>query len=254
MSLLQRLWLRIGPTMESIELGSPAGGGSRKGPAASAERTIREEPRPATAAGVKLQGQAQASKNRRGSGSEWPVAAKWLFDDIPYIAMLLLALAGVVLRLPVTYWIILTPIFGLISIIEGWSHFSTPNERMGLASRVAAIWCALLLAIYLLYNSSAQGVMNANGTSLAMITLLALGTFVAGVQARVWQICAVGAILFLAVPGVGWLQVSPLLLTAATCVVIAVAGLVWWLKQFQSGPAIESEPSTTIRADVSPPE
>ena len=38
--------------------------------------------------------------------------------------------------------------------------------------------------------------MNPNATSLGMMTLLALGTFVAGVQARVWQICAVGGVLF----------------------------------------------------------
>jgi hypothetical protein len=76
-----------------------------------------------------------------------------------------------------------------------------------------------------------QGVLNANGTSLAMMTLLALGTFVAGVQARVWQICAVGGVLFLAVPGLGWLDQSPLLLVAGACVVVVLASLAWWVTQ-----------------------
>src|SRR5208337_2117539 len=58
--------------------------------------------------------------------------------------------------------------------------------------RVALDWCALLLALYLLSNSDVQAVMNVNARSLAMVTLLALGTFVVGVQARVWRICAVG--------------------------------------------------------------
>jgi hypothetical protein len=44
-------------------------------------------------------------------------------------------------------------------------------------------WCAVLLAIYLLYDRGVQGVLNANANSLAMMILLALGTFVAGVQA-----------------------------------------------------------------------
>jgi hypothetical protein len=113
-------------------------------------------------------------------------------------------------------------------LIPATFYPATPER---LAYRVASIWCALLLAIFLLYNSGVQGVMNANATSLAMMTLLALGTFVAGVQARVWQICAVGGLLFLAVPGVGWLDQSPLLLAAATLLIIALGGLVWWVRQ-----------------------
>jgi hypothetical protein len=161
--------------------------------------------------------------------------ARRLFDDLPYAAMLALALAGVVLRLPVIYWVILTPVFGVISIVEGWSHFANRPERLGLMWRLALDWCAVLLAIYMLFNSGVQGVMNANATSLAMMTLLALGTFVAGVQARVWEICTVGGLLFAAVPGLGWLDQSPLLLTVAACVILAVAGAGWWMTRRQRG-------------------
>jgi len=59
--------------------------------------------------------------------------------------------------------------------------------------------------------------------------MLALGTFVSGVQARVWQICAIGGVLFLAVPGLGWLDQSPLLLTAAACVIVVLGGVAWWV-------------------------
>jgi len=47
------------------------------------------------------------------------------------------------------------------------------------------------------------------------------------VQARVWRICVVGGVLFLAVPGLGWLDQSPLLVTVATLVVIAFGALAW---------------------------
>lgn len=154
---------------------------------------------------------------------------QWFLHDIPYIAMLALALAGVVLRLPVVYWVILMPVFAAITIGEGWRHFSDRTEKLGLFFRVSLNWCALLLAIYLLSNDGVKGVLNANAVSLSMMTLLALGTFVAGVQARVWQICAVGCALFAAVPGLGWLDQSPLLLTAATCVIVALGGLAWWV-------------------------
>jgi hypothetical protein len=168
--------------------------------------------------------------------SEQSVLVRWFQHDIPFIAMLLMALVGVVFRLPVTYWGILIPVFAIISGAEGWQHFVTRRERYGLALGVALNWLALMLAMYLLYNDGVKGVLNANATSLAMMVLLALGTFVAGVQTRVWQICAVGGALFLAVPALGWLDQSPLLLVAGTCVVIALVGFVWWVTQRRLAP------------------
>ena len=172
-----------------------------------------------------------ASSEGLQPSSERSVALQWLLHDILFIAMLSLALVGVAFRLPIGYWVILTPVFGVISIIEGWRHFVTRSDRLGLIYRLVAIWCALLLSIYLIHNGGVQGVMNANATSLGVIILLALGTFVAGVQARVWQICAVGGILFLAVPGLGWLDQSPLLLAAVTFMIVALGGLAWWASQ-----------------------
>jgi len=231
MSFLQRLWLRVGPIMEAIEGGPPVGTGPSESRAAAVRETSEDGSGSTPTATAKFEDGGQRKANRGRSVSDGSVVTQWFLNDILFIAMLLLALVGVIFRLPVTYWIILTPVFGVISIAEGWSHFITRSERLGLAYRVASIWCALLLAIFLLYNSGVQGVMNANATSLAMMTLLALGTFVAGVQARVWQICAVGGLLFLAVPGVGWLDQSPLLLAAATLLIIAFGGLVWWVRQ-----------------------
>jgi uncharacterized membrane protein HdeD (DUF308 family) len=110
----------------------------------------------------------------------------WLFEDSPYIAMLLLALVGVVLRLPVAYWVILTPVFGIICVVAGWRQFDNREARMQLVYTQALGWLALIVAIYVLYNDGVQGVLSENATSLAMITLLALGTFMAGLLARVW--------------------------------------------------------------------
>jgi len=247
MSYLQRLWGQVSPTLESIELGS-APDATPPAPQIVAEKApIRDDP----PAHLQTAETADAARSPDRSRPQRSVAAQWFFNDVLYVAMLLLALAGVIFRLPVTYWIFLTPVFGLISIVEGWSHFATRTERLGLAYRVAAIWAALLVAIYLLYNSGVEGVLNANGTQLAMITLLALGTFVAGVQARVWQICAVGGILFVSVPGVGWLDQSPFLLSSATVVVIAIGGLIWWFRQSQLSPVVVA-PSAA--AEISRPE
>jgi hypothetical protein len=161
-------------------------------------------------------------------------ALRWFLHDIPYIAMLVLALVGVVFRLPVTYWMVLLPLYGVISIALGWDHSTSRDDRLELVYRMVLTWGALLLAIFLLFNGGVQGVLNANASSLTMLTLLALGTFTAGVLAKEWRLSAVGGLLFLAVPGLGWLDQSPLLLTTATVVVIAVGGLVWWVTQKRS--------------------
>jgi hypothetical protein len=159
-------------------------------------------------------------------------ASHWLLHNIPFTAMLAMALAGVILKLPVVYWIAMTPIFGLISFVAGWSHFYTRGERAGLAYRLAAIWGALLVCVASLYGGGFQGVINLDASSSpAVMTLLALGTFVAGVQARVWQICGVGVALLLAGPAVDWLGQSALLAVAAACALLALGGAVWWIKR-----------------------
>jgi hypothetical protein len=150
------------------------------------------------------EGSHEITQNQLAAQSH--VVLRWLRHDLPYISMLLLALLGVVFRLPVIYWVILTPVFAVISIASGWFHFTTRRERLGLVFKLALDWCALLLSIYLLSNAGVQGVLNVNATTLAMMTLLALGTFVAGVQARVWQISAVGGALFAAIPSLAWLE------------------------------------------------
>ncbi len=134
-------------------------------------------------------------------------------------------------RLPSGYWLMLTPLFGVICIVAGWRHFETGEGRLQLVYAQALNWSALLVAIYVLSNTGVQGVLNANASSLALVTLLGLGTFVAGVQARVWRIGGVGAILLVAVPGIGWVDQSALMLVAATVVLIAIGGLVWWVDQ-----------------------
>ena len=163
------------------------------------------------------------------------VFKNWLLQDSPYIAMLLLALAGVIFRLPVAYWVVLAPLFGVICVVVGWRRFETREAHLELLYTQALSWLALILAIYALYSYGVQGVLNTIATPLVMLTMLALGTFVAGVQVRVWRISAVGAVLFLAVPGIGWLKQSAPLLAIATLAIIAIGGLTWWVDYRRHG-------------------
>ena len=145
--------------------------------------------------------------------------------------MLLLAFAGISFPVPASYWLIVTPVFGIISIASGWSHFANNQARLRMVCLQAVSWSALILAIYALYNNGSQGVLNSNAISLAMITLLALGTFLAGLHAHSWRTCVVGIILFVTVPVLGWIDQVSILLVIGALLIVAVAAGTWFITE-----------------------
>jgi hypothetical protein len=158
---------------------------------------------------------------RRGIG-------RWLLGESPYIAMLVLALIGVGADTPIGYWLIIAPVFALISLASGWRHVSTVQGHVRMIGMQVLSWAAVLLAIFALYNDALLNQLNSNAISLAIITILALGTFLAGLHALSWRTCAVGVVLFVAVPVVGWVNQSALLLTIGALAIVAIGGLVWF--------------------------
>ena len=160
----------------------------------------------------------------------------WLLRDLPYAAMLGLAVGGIVLtsfRGTTTYyyWMSLAPIYALIVVISGWGRLETGAERMRLVVTQALHWVAFLGAMWLMFLPEVRGVVNDNATSLTLLILLALGTFVAGVHAAVWRICAVGIFLALSVPAVAWIQESAVLLMVGVLLVAVVGVAFWWMRR-----------------------
>jgi hypothetical protein len=162
---------------------------------------------------------------------------RWILRESPHVGMLLLALAGVSFPVPASYWLIVTPIFGIISIISGWPHFATTEARLRMICLQVLSWSALVFAIYALYTDDSHGVLNTNGISLAMISLLALGTFLAGLHAHSWRTCVVGLILFAAVPVLGWIDRVSILLLVGGLLIMAVAVGTWFIAERNAAEA-----------------
>ena len=80
----------------------------------------------------------------------------------------------------------------------------------------------------ILLLSSVQQLFNAQTTALAIFTLLALGTFTAGVQVLSWQVCLLGAIMAIGVPAIAWIENSALLATLIIAAIVALAVVLWW--------------------------
>ena len=164
----------------------------------------------------------------------------WLLRDLPYAAMLALAVGGLVLtsfRGATTYfyWMALAPTYGLIAVISGWRHADGGAARMQLVVTQSLHWLAFVGAMWLMFLPQVRGIDSDNATSLTLLILLALGTFVAGVHARVWRICAVGVFLGAAVPAVAWVQESAMLLLVAALLVVAVGLAFWWKWRREGG-------------------
>ncbi|HTR13374.1 MAG TPA: hypothetical protein VMI72_09010 [Roseiarcus sp.] len=155
-----------------------------------------------------------------------------LADDIPYLAIIVLGLVGTswtsIARSPTTtYWVVMTPVFAAICIYSGWRHIE-PGARMGMVLTQILQWVAFLIAMDLVTVTDTRGVLNANGTGLMLLTLLALGVFVSGLHLRSWKLCVTGAFLAISVPVAAWVQRAALLLLLIGVAVIALFVLYWW--------------------------
>lgn len=151
----------------------------------------------------------------------------FLLREWPYLLVLILALFGVAYtsfsRTPMTvYWIVLAPIIGLICVVSRWHDAGTKDQRTRLIVTQALHWVAVLLAMRLMFVADVRQMMNSDASALASLTLLALGTFTAGVHISSWRICLVGVVLAVGVPAIAWLEQSALLLLLAVIILAAI--------------------------------
>jgi hypothetical protein len=164
-------------------------------------------------------------------------AGFWL-RELPYSAVLLLTLFGVaytsVARQPiVAYWEFLAIVVGILCVVTGWPHARAKDEHLRLIWTQALHWIAFLVAMNLILLGSVQRMLNADATGLAILMLLALGTFVAGVHILAWEICALGVIMALCVPAIAWIEQSALLVLLCVVVLIGIGAALWWMRRAQ---------------------
>jgi hypothetical protein len=172
-----------------------------------------------------------------GAESQAP-EAHWiwssLIDNFPYVATIAFGLVGISWTSlsstpPAAYWVVVTPVMAVICIIVGWRRM--PNgQLLSMAVIQVLQWAAVLIAMYLLTVSDVQRSLNANAIALMLLTLLALGVFVSGLNMRAWKLCVTGAFLAVSVPAIAWLQDAALLLLLVGLALIALLFAYWWLR------------------------
>ena len=153
--------------------------------------------------------------------------------ELPFTLVLLLTIGGVgytsFSKHPVLiYWEILAPVIGLVCVWYGWPSVADNQARLRLIGTQVLHWLAFLLVMNMVYLSTVQRVFNATGTGLAIFTLLALGTFTAGVHILAWQVCLLGLIMAFGIPAIAWIENSALLFVLVAAVIVGIAIVVWW--------------------------
>jgi hypothetical protein len=117
------------------------------------------------------------------------------------IVMIVLALLGAAITLSDAgwanrYWLLLVPIYGLISIVTAWRRHGASSSAVG---RQILHWIcvAAAIAIDFAYLQS-SGQQTSTGTGLSSLLILALGCLLAGVHLD-WLFALVGLLLLVTV-------------------------------------------------------
>ena len=154
--------------------------------------------------------------------------------ELPFTLVLILTIGGVAYvsfsKRPIfLYWDILAPIICLVCVWYGWPHAHDRTERLRLAGTQLLHWAAFLLVMNTVFLTSVQRVLNASATGLAIFTLLALGTFTAGLHILSWQVCLLGLVMAASIPAIAWIENSALQLFLIFAVlVLGIAVAIWW--------------------------
>jgi hypothetical protein len=134
-----------------------------------------------------------------------------------YVFILTLAILGVaytnISHQPlVGYWEFLAVAMGAACVFTEWTKREDRNDKLQLMWTQALHWIAVLITMNIILLTGVQRTLAWPATSLVLLTLLALGTFLAGLNLLSLPICFLGVALVLAVPAIAWLKQSALFL------------------------------------------
>jgi hypothetical protein len=167
--------------------------------------------------------------------------ASFVRRQLPFLAMLTLAIAGVaytnISNQPlVGYWEFLAIAMGLVCVVSEWAEADDRQARVRLIWTQALHWAAVLVAMNIMLLSGVQLVLPALATSLVLLMLLALGTFLAGINLLSLQICFLGFAMALAVPAISWVKQSALFLILALVFLVGLV-MAFWSRWGDTHPA-----------------
>ncbi|MGM4915655.1 hypothetical protein [Tardiphaga sp. 813_E8_N1_3] len=155
--------------------------------------------------------------------------------QLPFLAILALAIAGVAYtnfsgKPLIGYWEFLALAIGVVCIVTEWTELDDRQARVRLVWTQALHWIAVLVTMNIMLLAGVQQLLPAPATSLVLLMLLALGTFLAGLNLMSPQMGFLGLSMALAVPAISWIKQSALFLILVVVFVIGLAMAFWSLR------------------------
>ena len=177
---------------------------------------------------------------------------RFIWQQLPYLVALVLAIAGVAYTNAshqplVGYWEFLALAIGVVCVMTKWPELEGREAQFRLIWTQALHWVAVLITMNIMLVSGVQQLLPTPATSLVLLTLLALGTFLAGVSLLSLRLCFLGVAMAVAVPAISWLQQSIVFFLLGAILLIGF-GIAFWLRKDRKGAAapeaVAGEPRT----------
>jgi len=153
-----------------------------------------------------------------------------LLRTLPYLVVLALTIAGVaftsITHTPlIRYWELLAAAMAIICVMTGWPDHDKEG-RFELIWKQAAHWTAVIIAMRIVLLTDIQTMFTGPATGYTLLLLLALGTFLAGLNIS-FQLCVLGFAMVVAVPAMLWLKQTALLAFLIVAAVVGI-GVAFW--------------------------
>jgi hypothetical protein len=151
---------------------------------------------------------------------------------LPYVAVLTLAIVGVAYTnishqsIP-GFWEFLAIAIGAVCVVTEWPNVDDRKARFRLIWTQALHWATILVVMNIMLLTHVQSMVPAPANSLVLLMLLALGTFLAGINLLSLPICFLGVAMALSVPAIAWFKQAALFLLLAAVLLIGL-GITFW--------------------------
>jgi hypothetical protein len=160
----------------------------------------------------------------------------FVYRQLPYIVVLVLAISGVaytnISHQPlVGYWEFLTVAMAVVCVVTEWAKAEDRQARLQVIWKQALHWGAILVAMNIMLLAGVQQFMPSPATGLVLLMLLALGTFLAGLNLSSLQICFLGVAMALAVPAIAWFKQFSLFLLLGALLLVGLGLILWPRRQ-----------------------
>jgi hypothetical protein len=158
--------------------------------------------------------------------------ASFFRRKLPYVAVLTLAIVGVaytnISHHSISgFWEFLAIAIGVVCVSTEWPNVYDRKARFRLIWTQALHWATILVVMNIMLLTHVQSMVPAPANSLVLLMLLALGTFLAGINLLSLPICFLGLAMALFVPAIAWLKQSALFLLLAAVLLIGL-GITFW--------------------------